>query len=160
MFFNRLLVSMLACGSLSSLHADFTYNSTSQMTGGSLLKMMSFVGGKLKEPIASTTSVKGNVMVHKTGTGAQVIDLDKETITHINYDKKTYSVATFAETKQAMQNAMDKAKSKSDVNADFKVSTKETGQTKSINDHVKRSSWLPSKWSHPPLSRKAPEACR
>ena len=55
--------------------------------------------------------------------------------TDIDYQKKTYSVITFAEMTQAMQAAMQRLKSGRETEGaqvDFKVSVKDTGQTKQI----------------------------
>jgi hypothetical protein len=82
-------------------------------------------------------------MYHGNKDRASVIDLDNETITEINFQKKTYSVMTFAEMKQAMEDAMQRVKNapqqpqqqqgeKPDVKTDFKVDIKNTGQTKEI----------------------------
>ncbi len=127
-----------------SLFADFTYESTSKITGGALVGMMKFAGAfskdarKVMDPIPSTTAIKGNRMVHKTNDSASVIDIDKETITNINYAQKTYSVVTFAQMKQAMDEMMQKMQHQKpgdppppDMQFDIKVN--DTGQTKSIN---------------------------
>jgi hypothetical protein len=74
-------------------------------------------------------------MVHLSKYNASVIDLDSETITNIDFQKKTYSVMTFAEMAQAMEQAMQQMKDgnkKNDVNADFKVDLKSTGQTRQV----------------------------
>jgi hypothetical protein len=86
-------------------------------------------------------------MLHGNKERASVIDLDSETITEINYQKKTYSVVTFAEMKQAMEQAMQRMRNapqqpqqpqqesqgqKPDVKTDFKLDVKETGQTREI----------------------------
>ncbi len=72
-----------------------------------------------------------------------MIDLDAETITEINFQKKTYYVMTFAEMKQKMEQAMQQvssqksdaspsAKGKTDVSTDFKMDVKNTGQSRQI----------------------------
>src|SRR5436305_7936372 len=81
-----------------------------------MVSAMKFAGAfskdarKAMDPIKSTTSIKGNRMVHRTADSASIIDIDKETITQINYAKKTYSVATFAQIKQAMDEMTQKAR--------------------------------------------------
>jgi hypothetical protein len=125
-----------------NLQADFTYDQTSKITGGALIGMMKFAGAfskdarKTMDPIQSTIAIKGNRMVHKTADSATITDIDKETITHINYAAKTYSVTTFAQMKQAMDETLRKTQKGSaqpapDVSFDVKL--RETGQTKSIN---------------------------
>jgi hypothetical protein len=123
------------------LCADFSYNETSQITGGALLGMVRFAGAfskdgkKLTQPIESTTAVKGNRMVRKTADQATIIDLDQQTITTIHLADKTYSVMTFDEMKQRMKEASEKMRSKQggDGNVSFDVNVKETGQKKTIN---------------------------
>jgi hypothetical protein len=126
------------------LLADFSYDQSSKVTGGMMAGMMKFAGAfskSAREPIQSTVAVKGNRMLHGSKDRASVIDLDAETVTEINFAKKTYSVMTFAEMKQAMEQAMEKMKSQkpaasgngdNDVSTDFKLDIKDTGQTKQI----------------------------
>ena len=112
------------------------------MTGGSLMKMLSALGPLARgarEPIVSTHIVKGNRMATITKDRVSVIDLDKETITTIDNAKKSYSVMTFAQMKQAMEDAMnrrtakpDKNDKSDDVKAQFKISAKATGETRTI----------------------------
>src|SRR5215831_16351858 len=115
------------------LLADFSYEQTSKMTGGALMGAMRIAGAfsrQAREPIQSTVAVKGNRMVHWNKDHASVIDLDAETITDIQFQKKQYSVMTFAEMTQALEQAMQKTKERTD--ADFKMDVKETGQSKQI----------------------------
>src|SRR5579864_67691 len=124
-------ICLPACG-------DFSYEQTSKITGGMMAGMMKFAGAfskEAREPMVSTVAVKGDRMVNWSSHHASIIDLDKETITNINVDKKQYSVMTFAQMKQAMEEASQKMKSspdaqKADVN--FKVSAKDTGEKRSI----------------------------
>ncbi len=140
----KLLSCLILLSAGATLRADFTYQETTQMTGGALLTMMRF-GGPLtkqaREPILSTHMIKGNRMVTTTRDRSTVIDLDKESITTIDLSKKTYSVMTFAEMKQMMEDArqrMEQGRSQNkgsgdpNVEADFKVSAKATGQSKTI----------------------------
>src|SRR6266404_3152739 len=129
------------------LLADFSYEQSTKITGGMMAGVMKFAGAfskQAREPLQSTVAIKGNRMFNGNKDHAQVIDLDSETITEINFPKKTYSVMTFAEMKQAMEQAMQRAKDapkqqqpqqdqKSDVKTDFKLDIKNTGQSKEIN---------------------------
>ncbi|MGD1095970.1 MAG: hypothetical protein ABSB35_28755, partial [Bryobacteraceae bacterium] len=122
----------------SLLHAEFVYQQTTQMTGGSLLATMKMAGPltrQAREPNISTYLLKGDRMVTLTKERATVIDLSKENITEIDFNKKTYSVMTFAEMKQALENAMQRMQSRQNdnkIDANFSVSAKATGQTKTI----------------------------
>jgi hypothetical protein len=139
---------LLACLP-TCLLADFSYEQSTKVTGGMMAGVMKFAGAfskQAREPIQSTVAVKGNRMLNGSKDRASVIDLDNETITEINYQKKTYSVMTFAEMKQAMEQAMQRMKDapkqqqqqpesqeqKPDVKTDFKLDIKETGQSKEI----------------------------
>jgi hypothetical protein len=141
--FPILLACLPAC-----LLADFSYEQSTKVTGGMMAGMMKFAGAfskQAREPMQSTVAVKGNRMLHGNKDRASVIDLDSETITEINYQKKTYSVMTFAEMKQAMEQAMQRMKDapqqpqqqasepqKPDVKTDFKLDVKKTGESKEI----------------------------
>jgi uncharacterized protein YfcZ (UPF0381/DUF406 family) len=141
-----LLIALLAASAVW-MRADFTYQETTQMTGGSMINMLKALGPltrAAREPIVSTHIVKGNRMASITKDRTTIIDLDKETITTIDNGKKTYSVMTFAEMKQAMEDAMRRAQERArngkaenannpqDVQAQFKISAKATGQTKVV----------------------------
>jgi hypothetical protein len=121
----------------SGLLADFTYQETSTITGGMMKSMMGVVGAfnkQAKEPIEATIAVKGDMMVHRTATTASVIDLASGTITHIDFQKKQYSVMTFEEMKQMMEQMAQKAKSQKGNQPEmtFKVSANATGKTKQV----------------------------
>jgi hypothetical protein len=122
----------------SSLLADFTYQETSTITGGMMMSMMRIAGAfskQAREPIQSTIAVKGDKMVHRSSTSASVIDLASQTITHIDFQKKTYSVMTFEEMKQMMEQMAQKSqkREKSDKGEmKFKVSAKATGKSKQV----------------------------
>jgi hypothetical protein len=143
------VTAILVCIAAPYLHADFSYEQTTKITAGAMVSAMKFAGAfskdarKAMDPVKSTTSIKGNRMLHRTADSASIIDLDKETITQINYAKKTYSVATFAQIKQAMDDMSQKVreqKAKSEnaspgeqVDMHFDVKVNDTGQTKLIN---------------------------
>jgi hypothetical protein len=119
----------------SSLLADFTYQETSTITGGMMLSMMKVVGAfnkQAREPIQSTIAVKGDKMVHRSSTSASVIDLASGTITHIDFQKKQYSVMTFEEMKQMMEQMAQKTQKREKGEMKFKVSAKATGNSKQV----------------------------
>jgi hypothetical protein len=135
----KLLVLIVVVCLPASLLADFSYDTSTKMTGGAMMGMMRVAGAfskQLREPIQSNVALKGNKMVHGSKDHASIIDLDNETITAIDFQKKTYSVMTFAEMTQAMENAMQQMKDKkNEAKADFKVSVKSTGATKQIGPY-------------------------
>jgi len=123
---------------MGSMRADFSYQQTSQITGGSMQAMMRMAGAfskQAREPMAATVMVSGHRMAHVNAHTAQIIDVDKETITDINFDKKTYTVMTFAQMKQMLDDMSKRMQQKQTENADlhYKASAKDTGQTKTIN---------------------------
>ncbi|MFI4865866.1 MAG: hypothetical protein ACHQDB_02050 [Steroidobacterales bacterium] len=138
------LVTGVAC-------ADASYEQTSQITGGALtdtIKSISFLGSTTKEMLAPTNSltlVHGNqkAVINKNST--EIVDLDKETITRIDTAKKTYTVMTFAQMRQAAADMMKRIQQAppqqaaagqqptSNLKTSFEVSVKNTGQSKSVN---------------------------
>src|SRR5581483_9439337 len=134
---------------------DYTYQQTTQLTGGSLLKMIKTVGvfssqaRHAGDPIVSTIYLKDNRLANVSPETIEIIDLDKETITQIDVQKKTYTVMTFDQMKQAIENAraqMQQASSKQQAQAQpaanpdaqnvkmsFDVKVRNTGAQKEIS---------------------------
>jgi hypothetical protein len=81
----------------------------------------------------ATVALKGNRMVHKTSSSLQVIDLDAKTITHVDFQKRQYSVMTFDEMKQAMENLAKKMKQDQKADVKMRVSANPTGKSKQIS---------------------------
>jgi hypothetical protein len=131
--------------------ADGSYQSTSQMTGGALVDQLqsspltaSLTKGMLS-PTNTLTMVHGNLKAVVTKASTEIIDLDKETVTRLDTVKKTYTVITFAQVRQAMANMpqqmqqaqaqmkqLQEQQSKSTLQPTFDVSVKD-GPTKAIN---------------------------
>src|SRR5690242_7614224 len=115
MKFRMAATCALIAGASQIALADFQYQQTTKLTGGSMLgmlKMMSRFSSSARqglEPINSSVALKGNRMVTKTNTSTDIIDLDKETFTHIDHAKKEYSVATFQQMREAMEAAAREA---------------------------------------------------
>ena len=141
------LAAIVFVTSCAALRADFSYQESTQMTGGALVKILRLGGPftrKAREPIVSTVLIKGNRMATLGKETSTIIDLDKETITEINLSKKNYSVVTFAQMRQAMDDALAKAEAqqqkkqkaapKGNVQAQLKVSAKATGKTKKVQN--------------------------
>jgi hypothetical protein len=122
----------------STLPADFSYQETTTITGGMAAAAMKIAGAfskQAREPIQGTVAVKGDRMVRRTNLHITVTDLANQTITSIDMQKKTYSVMTFAEMKQAMEQMMEKMHqaNANQPQVDFKVSAKSTGNAKQIS---------------------------
>jgi hypothetical protein len=129
-------IFMIAAG--LPVFGDFSYEETSKVTGGMMAGVIKVAGAfskQAREPMVSTVAVKGDRMVHWSQHHASIIDLNRETITDVNLDKKQYSVLTFAQMKQAMEEMSQKMKSSPDAqraDVHFKVSAKDTGEKKAI----------------------------
>jgi hypothetical protein len=145
------LASQCMCGSAL---ADASYQSSTQVTGGTLvdsLKQVSFLGKSMSNMFSpdTTTMVHGNQKATVRKDSTDIIDLDKGEMIHIDTAKKTYSVVTFAQMRQAMQNmpaqmqqVQDQAKQaqsqqpqmpKTDLKTTYKVDVKNTGVSKVVN---------------------------
>ena len=117
--------------------ADFSYQQSSKITGGALAGAMRVAGAfssKAREPMSSSIAVKGHRMAHGNADTAQIVDLDKETITTVNYAKRTYSVMTFEQMRQMMRDMADRMGQKTDdADINFKANVRETGQSKVVS---------------------------
>ncbi len=107
MAYSRTLSARLALGILLACspyaRADFSYQQTSRMTGGSMLNFLSMIGGRVTQSVTATISVKGGKMAYATPHMMSIIDLEAKTISTVNLDRKTYWVMTFDEAKAAME---------------------------------------------------------
>ena len=133
--------------------ADASYQETTEITGGSLVQMMkvaSVFSSRARQAQAPTTS---SVMIHqnrmvRTGPfSTEIIDLDQQTITHIDLQKRQYYTTTFAQMREAMQRAAEQMKQKEQeqqrqpkedngnpsANVSFSAKVHETGTTKQVD---------------------------
>jgi hypothetical protein len=123
----------------TTLLADFSYQQTSKITGGmmaSMMKMAATFSKRAGEPIQTTTMVKGDRMATITAQAAHIVDLKNETMTEINFEKRTYSVVTFAQLADMMKRAdeqMKGDKGKPVQNITVKASVDQTGKTRSFS---------------------------
>jgi hypothetical protein len=114
--------------------ADVSYQETTRVTGGSMMGMVKMAGAfssQAKQALAPTTStvmIHGGRMVRSDPHATEIINLDDQTITMIDHDKRTYSVMTFQEMQQAMANAAAKAKGAKPSNT--------TGSQMSFDAHI------------------------
>jgi hypothetical protein len=148
------LTGLLFCTMASTslfAHADFTYQETTQVTGGSMMSMMKMAGTFSKtarqatDPIISTVTVKGNRMMHANKDRTEIIDLDAGSITVIDHLKKQYTTMTFEQMRQQMDAAMAKAKAQQpkqqqpapsneaqNVDVKFTIKVRNTDATKDV----------------------------
>ncbi len=137
-----------------SLLADFSYQETTQITGGSMLGLVKMAGvfssqaRKVGDPITSSVYLKGNRMARIAPDSTEIIDLDKETITHIDNLKHVYTVITFEQMKEQLAQAQQEMAKKQaeqpaaapqeapktdDVKMSFDVHVRKTGAAKEIS---------------------------
>ena len=97
--------------------ADVTYRETTQITGGSMVGMLKMAGAfsaqarQAAQPTTSTIMIHGSRMVRSNPHTTEIIDLDQQSITYVDTDKRTYSIVTFAQMQQAMAKAAAQGKS-------------------------------------------------
>jgi len=119
-----------------SMYADFSYHESSKITGGMMAGMMKVAGvfsKTAREPIESDIAIKGNKMARRSRTHLNLIDLDAKTITDVDLEKKQYSVITFDEMRQALENMSKKMKKDSNADMKFTVTATPTGKTKQFS---------------------------
>jgi len=149
-------LTLLACALVTPtlLFADFSYQQTTQITGGSMLSMLRMAGTlssqarKAGDPIVSTVYLKGNRLANVSPDNVEIIDLDQETITRIDTAKHTYTVTTFQQMREQMakaQQEMEKRQAErpapkpaTDPNADkvnmsFDVHVRRTGTARQVS---------------------------
>ncbi len=142
-FFTMFLAVVAGSGTLP---ADFSYEQTTQVTGGAMAQMMAMAARFSKQaagPQRSTVMLKGTRMATFSTDTAQIIDLASETFTDINFARKEYSVITFqqmtaamAKLRQQMSGARSSRGSREGqpaVELKPSVSVKEGGQSKQVS---------------------------
>ncbi len=135
----RIAIALALAGlGTTGLLADFSYEQTSRMTGGMMASVMKVTGvfsKQAREPIHTTVLIRGSRMAQLSARSGHIIDLDKETITEMDFQKRTYSVMTFAQMAEALKQLeakMQAEKSRSASQVSVTGSVKNTGQSKPI----------------------------
>ncbi len=152
----RRIASLLALAFAipSGLFADFHYTETTKFTGGSMMSMAKVAGAfskqarQIGEPVVHSVYVKGNRMARIDPDNSEIVDLDKETVTHIDNLKKQYYTITFQQMKERLEAAQREAakhpqpapkqeqpQSATDSSAQFKfnVAVRNTGTVKQFS---------------------------
>jgi len=94
---------------LQLAYADASYEHTSRISGGQFidfLKNAPIISKQMKaltEPTSEITMVHGNQKATVSKLTTEIYDLDKQQVIHIDNEKKTYSVTTFADYRKMMQ---------------------------------------------------------
>jgi hypothetical protein len=128
--------------------ADVSYQETTQITGGSMVGMLKMAGtfsSQARQAAAPTTTnvtIHGNRMVRSNPHTTEIIDLDQQTMTFIDHDKRTYSIVTFEQMRQAMTNAAGKVKQQggqqpasTQGQMTFSAHISKSGATREIDGH-------------------------
>jgi hypothetical protein len=153
----RLLMSCSVALALVSLSAGAaqaevkTKDKSQVKFEGMLGRMVGMFGGKAaREGVIATSAVKGDRKMTITDTTGRIVDLGEEKVYDLDLKKKTYTVVTFAQLRQQMKEAQEKAAKEAaeqqkeqagkekeqpsekspEVEVDFDL--KETGQKKQI----------------------------
>jgi len=104
-----LAVVGVALAALQLGYADASYEHTSRISGGQFIDflknapMISKQMKSLTEPTSEITMVHGNQKATVSKLTTEIYDLDKQQVIHIDNEKKTYSVTTFADYRKMMQ---------------------------------------------------------
>jgi hypothetical protein len=99
----------------SGTFADFHYTETTKITGGSMLSVMKLAGTfskqarQIGDPVVDSVYVKGNRMARIRPDDSEIIDLDKETVTHVDHQKRQYYTITFQQMKEQLEEAQREA---------------------------------------------------
>jgi hypothetical protein len=111
------------------LRADYSYQRRIQITAGELYDALRALGPRtpgIHDPVATTNLIKGNRMALIVRGHTTVIDLAAETITEIDFPKKTYLVTPFAQMKKLLEDAAAHVPHESS----FKVAVQKPGPAK------------------------------
>ena len=100
------LALLLGC---AALRADFSYRSRIQVTGGELYEALGALGPHGRDPLIETKLIRGPRLAIQTRQHTRVVDLSAETITEIDFSKKTYSIIPFADVKKLLDAVQAKA---------------------------------------------------
>jgi len=144
----RRITTALALAAVAGLLAPaiFADVKTTQKTTFKLEGIMGRFLNSPKEGIIATIALKGNRMARMNDASGEIVDLTEEKVYQIDVKKKQYSVKTFAQLRQEMEEArakMDKQtqsakpdeKPQSGSDMEIDVSIKETGEHKTISGH-------------------------
>ncbi len=152
--FQKLSILALTLAVPPCLFADYSYQQTTKITGGSIVSMLKMVGTfssqarKVSDPIVSSIYIKGNRLANVSPETIEIIDLDNETVTNIDVQKRTYSVVTFEQMRQQVVAAKAQMEKKmaeqpaaaspanpdaKDVKLSFDVQVRNTGAEKEVS---------------------------
>jgi hypothetical protein len=118
-FVSGILALCLALLMPISCFADIQYSEQTKITGGALAGAMKFAGVFSKDAKQATqgtttiVSVRGNRMRRESSLGtAEIYDLDGRRVINLDVKRKTYTVLSFDQLRQQMEEARRKAAEK------------------------------------------------
>jgi hypothetical protein len=128
---SAILLSACLSAAFSSvpLRADYSYERRIQITSGELYNSLLALGPRtpgIRDAVVTTNLIKGSRMAMLSKGHTSVIDLAGETITEIEFSKKTYSVLPFAQIKKLLEDAVARVPQEDN----FKISVQKPGGTK------------------------------
>lgn len=112
-----ILLTVLAVAFATASRADFSYTTTTKMTGGMLAGMAG------QKPQTTVHLLKGDKLKMDSGDSTSIMDFTAQTYTTFHHADKTYRVTPFAELGKAVGGTQ----------ANLQIDVKETGQTRVIN---------------------------
>lgn len=123
--------------------ADFRYEETTRISGGSVVGVLKTAGAlnrevrQAMEPTTSTVMVKGNRLLRTNAIRGEIIDLDRETITHIDHQRQQFSVVTFQQLRRQFAEAQrrlqhEKPAAETPPPMKFNILLRNTGARKTI----------------------------
>lgn len=143
-------LAALAIGAFPAALADahVEEHTTFEMSGmiGSMMKR--FGGDAAREGLTTTVYVKGDRMLRRTGNSGQLIDLAEKKVYQLDFDREEYSVMSFDQMRQQMEQAMHEApeggngaggepgdEDAQGVEYDVTFDIEKTGQTRTIQGY-------------------------
>lgn len=119
--------------------ADFTYEEKTEITGGSMKRMIDMAARFSRKPAGpqvNTHYISGDRMAVVSGQDTTIYDLGAGTLTQIDAAKKEYSVLTFAEMTAALERMMARMgqaqQQQQQPKVNWRASSELTGKTKPV----------------------------
>lgn len=111
--------------------------------GGAIGAVVNVFSRSAREGVISDTVVKGNRKLTRSGDGGEIIDLGEEKVYTIDFNRKTFTVKTFADLRREFEEQQERARkdaekqAKSDKNEgpeyEVEFDVKTTGNKQTIN---------------------------
>lgn len=126
--------------------AEFSFQRTTQITGGTVLQSVQSLGfissaaRKVGDPQTTTTYIKGDRMAVVSEDSIAIYDVAHETLTRIDLKRRTWYTLTFQQMRENMERMQQQMHSQPQVNTDptaegsFQVKVHSTGAKKSVSD--------------------------